>query len=99
MGEAPTIVFVASTRKWLERRQPIPNENHPPLCHPERTRVSYFTALTGAIYMVLRKENHMHLTGAATLDRKSGGADGICSFPQPQTESHALYQGTTLVGP
>jgi hypothetical protein len=27
-------------------------------------------------YVVLRKENHMHLTGAATLERKSGGAEG-----------------------
>jgi hypothetical protein len=22
-------------------------KHHPPLCHPERTRTSYFTALTG----------------------------------------------------
>jgi len=42
------------------------------LCHPERTRISDFTALTGATYVVLSKENHMQLTEAATLDRKSG---------------------------
>jgi hypothetical protein len=42
------------------------------LCHPERTRISYFTALTSATYVVLSKENHMQLTEAATLDRKSG---------------------------
>jgi hypothetical protein len=42
----------------------------------ERTRISYFTALTGATYVVLRKENHMQLTEAATLDRKSGEAEG-----------------------
>jgi hypothetical protein len=28
-------------------------------CHPERTRISYFTALTGATYVVLLKENHI----------------------------------------
>jgi hypothetical protein len=47
----------------------------PPLGHPERTRISYFTALTGATYVVLPKENHMQLTEAATVDSKSGGAD------------------------
>ena len=48
----------------------------PFLCHPERTRISSFTALTGAAYVVLLKENHMQLTEAATLDRKSGEAVG-----------------------
>ena len=43
------------------------------LCHPERTRIFYFTALTGATYVVLLKENHMQLLGAAALDRKSRG--------------------------
>ena len=47
-----------------------------PFCHPERTRISYFTALTGATYVVLLKENHMQLFEAATLDRKSGEAEG-----------------------
>jgi hypothetical protein len=41
----------------------------------ERTRISYFTALNNATYVVLPKENHMRLTEAATLDRKSGEAD------------------------
>ena len=45
------------------------------LCHYERTRISYFTALTSATYVVLPKENHMQLTEAATLNRKSGEAD------------------------
>jgi hypothetical protein len=53
-----------------------------PFCHPERSRISYFTALIGATYVVLPKENHMPLTEAATLDRKSGGAEGSAvSFP------------------
>jgi hypothetical protein len=56
--------------------QPIPHGKAlPPLCHPERTRISYLTALTSATYVVLPKENHMQLTEAATLDRKSGEAD------------------------
>src|SRR6202040_3745185 len=42
----------------------------------ERTRISSFTTLTRATYVVLPKENHMHLTEAATLDRKSGEAEG-----------------------
>ena len=48
----------------------------PFLCHPERTRISYFTALNGATCVVLPKENHMQLIEAATLDRKSGEAEG-----------------------
>jgi hypothetical protein len=56
-----------------------------PFCHPERTRISYFTALTSATYVVLHKENHMQLTEAATLDRKSGGSRGICSFTRLAT--------------
>jgi hypothetical protein len=47
-----------------------------PFCHPERTRISYLTALTGATYVVLPKENHMQLAEATSLDRKSGGAEG-----------------------
>jgi len=47
----------------------------PSLCHPERTRISYLPALTGATYVVLPKENHMQLAEATSLDRKSGGAD------------------------
>ena len=46
-----------------------------PFCHSERTRISYFTALTGAAYVVLLKENHMQLFEATTLDRKSGEAE------------------------
>src|SRR5882757_7011006 len=42
----------------------------------ERTRISYFTALTSAAHVVLPKENHTHPTEATALDRKSGGAEG-----------------------
>jgi hypothetical protein len=41
----------------------------------ERTRISYFTALTTATYVVLFKENHKHLTEAANPNRKSAEAD------------------------
>ena len=46
-----------------------------PFCHSERTRISYLTALTGAAYVVLLKENHTQLFEAATLNRKSGEAE------------------------
>jgi hypothetical protein len=57
---------------------PIPSQLSfsSPFCHPERTRVSYITALNSATYVVLPKENHMQLTEVATLDRKSGEAEG-----------------------
>ena len=54
----------------------FPFQQPSPFCHPERTRISYFAALTGATYVVLLKENHMQLLEAATLDRKSGEAEG-----------------------
>jgi hypothetical protein len=41
-------------------RGPIPNGNLAlSFVIPERTRISYFTALTSATYVVLLKENHM----------------------------------------
>src|SRR5580658_10817400 len=50
-----------------------PNKSHrPPLCHPERTRISYLTALPGATYAALRKESRMTSSEATAFDRKSG---------------------------
>jgi hypothetical protein len=58
-------------------RQPLFMASSPyPLSSRKRTRISYFTALTGATYVVLLKENHMQLLEAAALDRKSGEAEG-----------------------
>src|ERR1700692_2140879 len=54
----------------------FPFQQPSPFCHPERSRISYFAALAGATYVVLLKENHMQLFEAATLDRKSGEAEG-----------------------
>jgi hypothetical protein len=46
----------------------------------ERTRISYFTALTVAAYVVLSEENHIQLTEAANLYRKSGEAEGSAAL-------------------
>jgi hypothetical protein len=76
--------------------------NHPPLkasltlCHPERTRISCFTALLATTYVVLPKENHMQSTEAATLDRKSGEAEGSAVRPSGFPNSGVLTQ--TLQG-
>ena len=52
-------------------------KHHPPLCHPRSEPGFPTSPLSPATsYVVLLKENHMELTEAATLDRKSGGAEG-----------------------
>jgi hypothetical protein len=64
-----------------------PNKSHrPPLCHPERTRISYFTALPAATYAALRKESRMRSTEATVFDRKSGGAEGPAVCPGSRTK-------------
>jgi hypothetical protein len=72
-----------------------------PICHPERTRISYLAALTATSYVVLLKENHMQLTEAAALDRKSGEAEGSavrhsCAPPLPARTyaSHRILMET-----
>src|SRR5947209_13361785 len=52
-----------------------------PICRPERSRISCFTALPANAYVVLGQENPTHLTEAATLDRKSGGGEGSAVRP------------------
>src|SRR5580692_6959339 len=75
----------------------------PFLCHPERTRISYFTALSSATYVVLPKENHMQLTEAATRDRKSGEAEGSAvprTFPGNVFDGSAsAVEGPTVSSP
>jgi hypothetical protein len=61
-------------------RPGIPQTNsywkHPPSALSlEATQISCFTALTSDHLCGSPKENHMLLTEAATLDRKSGEAD------------------------
>jgi hypothetical protein len=86
-----------------------PFQQPSPFCHPERTRVSYFTALTGVTYVVLLKENHMQLFEAATLDRKCGKPRDLqCAIRMPQSyrstttfplPSRALKQSRNRPGP
>ena len=52
-----------------------------PICHPERTRISYSPISPATANVVLLKENHMQLIEAATLDRKSGEAEGPAVRP------------------
>src|ERR1700733_15679366 len=56
-------------------------EAQTPLCHPERTRISYFTAPPAATYAALRKESRMKSTEATLFDRKSGAAEGPAAAP------------------
>ena len=78
LGAAKEMKKPRSSNYFLWNRCPL-------LCHPERSRISYFTALTATTYVVLLKENHTQLTEATTLDRKSGGAEGSAvprTFPE-----------------
>ena len=69
-----------------------PNKSHrPPLCHPERTRISYFTALSAATYAALHKESRMKSVEATVFDRKSGGAEGPAVRPGSRTKVSVLY--------
>jgi hypothetical protein len=83
MGLRPTQV----DEKRLRSSNCFPWSRRPFLCHPERTRISYFTALNSANYVVLPKENHMQLTEAPTPDRKSGGAEGSAVSLNPKRRS------------
>jgi hypothetical protein len=53
----------------------------PSLCHPERTQISYFTALPAETYADLLKEGRMKFTEARDFDRKSGGGEGSAVRP------------------
>ena len=58
----------------------------PSLCHPERTQISYFTALPAATYAALLKEGRMKFTEARDFDRKSGGGEGSAVRPGSRTK-------------
>jgi hypothetical protein len=64
--------------------------HRPPICHPERTRISYFAALTAATYAALRKESRMKSTEATDFDRKSGAAEGSAVRPGSRTKVSVL---------
>ena len=65
----------------------VPNKSHyPQLCHPERTQISYFTALQAEAYAALRKESRMESTEATVFNRKSGAAEGPAVRPGSPTK-------------
>jgi hypothetical protein len=79
--------FVISTRGVMGLRptqvdenasvqQPLSMNRRPLLVIPSVPGFPASPLLPATIYVVLLKENHMQLTEAATLDRKSGGAEG-----------------------
>jgi hypothetical protein len=49
-----------------------------PFCHPERTRISYITALTAATHVVLPKENHTQPDRSRNSEQEIRGSRGIC---------------------
>jgi len=77
-----------------------PNKSHrPPLCHPERTRISYFTALPAATYVALRKESRMKSTEDTVFDRKSGAAEGSAVRPGSRSKVWVLLVLTQTLKP
>jgi hypothetical protein len=49
-------------------------KRRPPLCHPDRTRISCHAALDKAAYAAFVKESSMKCINATKVHRKSGGA-------------------------
>jgi hypothetical protein len=90
----PPVPACRGTETWkgtcccfLSIRSNEPSQGSPPsTCHPERTRISYFTALPAATYAALRKESRTKSTEATVFDRKSGGAEGSAVRPGSRTK-------------
>jgi hypothetical protein len=70
MGLRPT----QGNEKLLQFGHRSPWKRHPPLCHPERTRISCHAALDKATYAPFRRERRMKIANATKFHRKSGGA-------------------------
>ena len=60
--------LLSSNRSLWKRR--------PPLCHPERTRISYYAAPEMATCAAFIEESRMKFADPTKLDRKSGEAEG-----------------------
>jgi hypothetical protein len=60
--------LLSSNRSLWKRR--------PPLCHPERTRISYYAAPEMATCAAFLEESRMKFADPTNLDRKSGAAEG-----------------------
>ncbi len=90
LSSRQVVTFLISHKKGWCRRPHRPN-NRPVLWQrsflsetlsflsPERTRISYFIALTSATYVVLPKENHMHHKPQPSTGYR--GSRGICGAP------------------
>jgi hypothetical protein len=57
-------------------------KRHPPLCHPERTRISCHAALEKTACAPFRREMRMKFASATKFNRKSGSR-GICGLFSP----------------
>jgi hypothetical protein len=51
-------------------------KRRPPLCHPERTRISYYAAPKMTSFAAFIKESRMSFVEPTGLSRKSGAAEG-----------------------
>jgi hypothetical protein len=60
---------VVSSNRSLSMRRP-------PLCHPERTRISYYAAPKMTSFAAFIKESRMSFAEPTGLNRKSGAAEG-----------------------
>jgi hypothetical protein len=60
--------LLSSNRSLWKRR--------PPLCHPERTRISYYAAPKMTSFAAFIKESRMSFAEPIALNRKSGAAEG-----------------------
>jgi hypothetical protein len=51
-------------------------KRHPPLCHPERSRISYYAAPKMTSFAAFFTESRMSFAEPIALNRKSGAAEG-----------------------
>jgi hypothetical protein len=58
------------------RRRDPSVRTRPNLCHPERTRISYYTAPETTLFAAFIKESRMSFGEPIGLNRKSGAVEG-----------------------
>jgi hypothetical protein len=85
------VIVIPTEAKWRDLLLFCPSNltapnKRPATCHPERTRISYFTALPAATYAALRKESRMKSTKTTVFDRKSGEGEGSAVRPGSRTK-------------
>jgi hypothetical protein len=70
-----------------------PNKSHrPPLCHPERTRISCHVALDRAACAPFRKERRMKCINATNLNRNPGEGTRISYFTALPVATYAALR-------